>query len=756
MAFDDDFIDIIDDDEAVDNQSDNDGPVEAWNILVVDDDEGVHSVTQLALKNVHILGRPLKLFHCYSVNETKQLLSKRTDFAVILLDVVMETEDAGLQMVGFIRENMAMDECRIILRTGQPGYAPELTIFNDYDINDYRTKSELTRTRLITSITAAVRSYRQIYTISENRRGLELIIKATSHLMDITAIRSFSEGVLTQLASLLDFPKNGVVCVQKGLPDDHNPNGLYITGAAGRLADLISHPLSDIQSSTVKSEIEKAVEIKQHIYAEHYCVIYLHSKDNEGAVYIDTMKQPSEDDQRLLEVFAANMSACFNNVRLLEKLNYDAYNDPLTQLPNKARFVHELDQYTESSKEGVVALVDINHFSDLNEGLGITTADEFLCEVAKRLTAQLHPSCFIARIRGDIFGVIGPAELITHDKLSRMMEVPFQIQTMNIPVKINTGLYRITKEASRGSTILKNADVALTSSKKTSTEKYAYYSESQEAVIRNRMHIIQQLNEDFYAGKLEVWYQPQIDLENKSVWGLEALLRWPDGEGGFVHPPSTFIPLAEYSGLIVEIGEWVLKKACADFKQLRSLDNAPGHVSVNVSIPQFRDVDFLDKVENVLNEYEMNADELILEVTESLTMDDPESVVCLLQALKKIGVKSSLDDFGTGYSSLSYLKNLPIDCLKIDKAFISEIELGEGGFHGGDFASTIHMLGEMLDLTVVAEGVETIEQLQFLKNIGCNIIQGYYYAKPMSQSDLIPWLEDRDGDTSLTKYDRVI
>jgi PleD family two-component response regulator len=428
MDFDDELINIIEDDEP-DHQIESSCHVEPWNLLVVDDDEGVHTVTQLALKNITIFDRPLELFHCYSVNETKELLRKRNDFAVILLDVVMETDDAGLQMVGFIRKEMCMDECRIILRTGQPGYAPELTIFNDYDINDYRTKSELTRTRLITSITAAIRSYRQIHTISENRRGLELIIRATSHLMDTKAISSFSQGVLTQLASLLDFPKNGVVCVQKGFPNTANPNGLFISGAAGPLANLITHPLTDMENPEITAAIEKAVESKQHIYGEGFCVIYLQSNTNEGAVYINTIKHPSEDDQRLLEVFAANMSACFDNVHLVERLNYDAYNDPLTQLPNKARFALEVEKYTRgTSKEGVVALIDINHFSDLNEGLGIETADTFLVEFAKRLINELQSECFVARIRGDIFGILGPSEDVNPVRLSGVMEAPFELQ----------------------------------------------------------------------------------------------------------------------------------------------------------------------------------------------------------------------------------------------------------------------------------------------------------------------------------------
>lgn len=740
MEVDDDIISIIEDDEV---ENSKDLYSETWNILVVDDDEGVHSATKIALNDLSIFEKPLQLFHCYSVSETTALLKERKDFAVILLDVVMETEDAGLQMVSLIREKFGMDECRIILRTGQPGYAPELTIFNEYDINDYRTKSELNRTRLITSITAAIRSYRQIHTISENRRGLELIIEATSHLMDKKALQSFSQGVLTQLSSLLDLPRNGIVCVQKANLGLDKGSQLFISGAAGNLSNLITHPLSDMDDKSITSAIEEAIEVQTNIYRANYCVIYLQSSDGEGAVYMSTVKKPSEDDQRLLEVFAANMTACFNNVNLLEKLKYDAYFDQLTNLPNKARFILELEGITKSTPDSnVAALIDISHFSDINEGLGTDSGDEFLTLVAKRLEKTMSPHCFVARIRGDIFGVVGNEQYVNPANITEHMSSPFVMGAMNLSVRAHTAFYRMTSMNEAGATILNKIEVALSSAKKHPSQGFEYYSEDQETLSRDRMRIIQHLHSDFGQENLEVWYQPQVDIETGSVWGLEALLRWPDGKGGMVHSPDTFIPLAEYSGLIVDIGEWVLQKACSDFSKLRQFDNYPGHISVNISIPQFRDRELISKVEKAMSFHELGANELVLEITESLAMDDPESVVSLLKELQDMGVKSSLDDFGTGYSSLSYLKTLPINFLKIDKVFIREIHKNQELFEGGDFASTIKMLGDKLNLQVVAEGVETEEQKKFMQTIGCNLIQGFYYAKPMPFNELTEWLTD--------------
>lgn len=744
MNLDDDFIEIIDDDYEIQEHT----SIEPWNILVVDDDESVHSATRIALANLTILDRPLKLFHYDNSEDTKRLLKERKDFAVILLDVVMESEDSGLKMVTFVREYMKMSECRIILRTGQPGYAPELTIFNQYDINDYRTKSELNRTRLITSITSAIRSYRQIHTISENRRGLELIIEATAYLMDNKALRSFSRGILTQLSSFLNLPSNGIVCVQKGHFHNRDDDELYISGAAGNLSDFISHPLKDMNDQAIVSSIEKALLTKTHIFGTSFCTLYLHSENGEGAVYIKTAKPPSEDDQRLLEVFASNMTACFNTVHLLEQLKHDAYNDSLTLLPNKSRFILEIDKRKAQNPKGqVVALIDISHFADVNEGLGIDNADKLLIRVAHRLKTYTYPHSFVARIRGDVFGLIGDEEAINPDRLIELISKPFSLKAMNLSIQIHCGLYKLLQDNDCGETVLKNADIALNTAKKTGAKGYKFYCKSQEELTKNKLSMVQHLHDDFSQEKLELWYQPQINLTTNEIWGIEALLRWPDGQGGFVAPPSSFIPLAEYSGLIIEIGEWVLQQACKDFKVLQHSGVAPKHVSVNVSVPQFRDPDFFIKVQNALYENHFENNELIIEITESLTIDDPDSAKDLLRKLQNLGIQISLDDFGTGYSSLSYLNKLPIDFLKIDKSFIDEIHWNKNGFVGGDFASIIKLLSDKLDLTVVAEGVETEEQIHFMSAIDCHLIQGYYFAKPMSLHTLKEWVIQKASNT---------
>jgi EAL domain-containing protein (putative c-di-GMP-specific phosphodiesterase class I) len=255
---------------------------------------------------------------------------------------------------------------------------------------------------------------------------------------------------------------------------------------------------------------------------------------------------------------------------------------------------------------------------------------------------------------------------------------------------------------------------------------------------RWRVEVTRRLRLDFQLGKLQVWYQPQVALATGEVVGVEALVRWP-GESGFVQPPDVFIPLAEYSGLIVHIGAWVLEQACVQRAQLAAAGFASLRMAVNVSMPQFRKADFVEQVAGTLARYQMPASLLELEITESIAMDEPKVVLQGLQALKRLGVQIAIDDFGTGYSSLGHLQSLPIDCLKVDRSFVKEIRDGQGGV----FAETIVGLSNKLGVKSVAEGVETLEQAGFLRGLGCAVAQGYLYAPPMPAEPLRAWLHQQ-------------
>ncbi|TJZ78846.1 putative bifunctional diguanylate cyclase/phosphodiesterase [Chitiniphilus eburneus] len=711
-----------------------------WPVLVIDDDDEVHAATRFALADQPILGRNLELVHAHSAAEARAILATRRDFAVILLDVVMETDDAGLALVGHIRETLGMWECRIILRTGQPGYAPELTVFNNYDINDYRTKAELTRTRLITAITAALRSFDQIRTIAENRRGLELIVKAVADLMEQHALTQFAEGVLTQMTALLKLPLDGIVCAQRGSPFDEDRDRLYIVGAAGKLAPLIAAPLDELDDYRVRQSIEQTIESGQHQFGLDHTTLYLRGAEQEGAVYLDTGCPLSEADRQLVEVFTANISACFSNLNFMEKLNFAAYHDSLTHLSNRSNFIVQLEHALRDPTPGQVAvLIDIDHFADINDGLGHDIGNELLVAVATRLEEALYGDCRLARIGADVFGVLGKESLLGPDTLTRLFSTPFEVGEHLLPVNVKLGYCRLEDGGGSGFNLLKRANIALNGAKKHLSADFDYFSCDMEEHTRWRLDLIRQLKHDFHAEKLAVWYQPQVAIHTGEVVGVEALLRWPSSDSGFVQPPSVFVPLAEYSGLIVEIGEWVLREACTAYHTLSSLQESSLRIAVNVSMPQFRTGNLTERVAMLLGSSRVPPSALELEITESIAMDEPKTVIAALEGLRALGISVAIDDFGTGYSSLAQLRALPIDRLKIDRAFVDEIRDGRGGL----FAETIVTLGKKLGLRLIAEGVETPEQAGFLRALGCGEAQGFFYARPMPLEELSHWLAAR-------------
>ena len=708
-----------------------------WRVLVIDDDHEVHEATRFALRDARILGRPLALAHVGSAAEARAYLPGQPDIAVILLDVVMETEDAGLALIDFIRRDCGLEETRIILRTGQPGYAPELGIVDRYDINDYRTKGELTRTRLITALSAAIRSYDQIRTIAENRRGLALIVEAAPGLLKPQALGTFAEGVLVQLASLLGASIDGIVCAQRGSPFDVDDRRMYVVGAAGSLAAHVAQPLDDLPVPAVAEAINAAFEARAHVFRAHESVLYLDCGEYEAAVYIATMRALEPLDLQLLGVFGANIAGCYGNLRRFEDVTYIAFHDVLTALGNRTGFLRDLDALAIEATPTVVALIDIHQFADLNDGLGHDVGNALLVAVGERLRQAFGRDCVLARVGADVFGIAGPEGRVGADALHAVFEAPFECLGHRLPAQATIGLCMLMPGGEGGLRALKRATIALNRAKKSLSAFHAYFLPEMEDATRERLALVHRLREDLARGALEVWFQPQVAFDSREVRGIEALVRWPDGHGGMVQPPDVFIPLAEYAGLVGEIGRFVLERACAAMARLQGHRQAPARVAVNVAMPQFREAGFVAEVQATLRAHGLAPGALEVEITESIAMDEPKRVADVLAQLRALGVRVAIDDFGTGYSSLAQLRDMPIDVLKLDRGFISEITAGRGGL----FAETIVGLGHRLGLETVAEGVETPEQAAFLRALDCRTAQGFLFAKPMPLPALEAWLE---------------
>lgn len=712
---------------------------DVWRVMIIDDDTDVHSATKFALSNLEMQQRPLEFVHAYSAAEARELLAQEDDIAVILLDVVMEQEDSGLQLVRHIREVLKLSEVRIILRTGQPGYAPEIDAIRDFDINDYKTKSELTRIKLYTAVTAAIRSYEQIRAINANRRGLDRIVHASAELMALRGLDNFARGVIAQVSKLLDQNANGLLCVQERTDD--RDNELFVIAAAGAYTGLMSATACNIGNSRLTDALRLALIQRCNIYGADYAALYFGGDVNHNfAAFIDTDEPLNEIDQRLLEVFCRNIAVGLNNVLLVSSLHNFAFYDPLTKLPNRTKLKELLDETLngQGRTDATLALVDIDHFSETNDALGHQFGDLLLLGVATRLQSELGNQSTIARVGGDTFGVLGHASLVTPAVLLALFDEPFSIDGQEVQLSATVGLVRLADYEGAGQDALKDSDIALKRAKLLQRAGHFYFSRSMGVDIRERVRMMHALRTAFEEKDLFVVYQPQIDLTTCQPVGMEALLRWRTKDGAFI-PPDRFIPIAEYSGLIIEIGGRVMREACRELVRLQSLGFNELTMSINVSQVQFRHPRFLEMLRSVLEETKAPPSRIELEITESIAMEEPDVLIQLLGQIKQTGVSIAIDDFGTGFSSLSYLQQLQVDKLKIDRSFVTEITTSS---RGSSIAEMVIQLGRNLGLSVIAEGVEDERQSNILTSLGCPMAQGYLYAQPMTTEQLTDWLKD--------------
>jgi diguanylate cyclase (GGDEF)-like protein len=737
---DDDLLEFVDGPEgAAESLS---GPATVpWQVLIVDDDADVHKATELAMQGLLIEGRPLSFLHASSAAQAHELMRREHDLAVVLLDVVMESEDAGLQLVRQIREDLNQHAVRIVLRTGQPGYAPEIETVQAYDINDYKTKSELTRTRLYTVLTAAIRSYKQICALESNRQGLELIVEASTELSRLRGLHRFAEGVVTQICALLGILPEGLVCAQAGSDGPGDLCEMRIIAAAGQYSGLINTPLPSVQVAHVREQLTRCLQARQHLFDEPggTCLFFGLANGRAMAALVETGRALNSMELQLLRAFCSNISVGFENVVLYGQLLDQAHQDPLLRLPNRVRFIELLDQNLKEPGGITLALIDLDDFADVNDAFGHAFGDQVLQAVAQRLGEYLGFNTSMARVAADAFGLIGPEELVNSERIRSAFLDPFEVAGERLQISATTGLVRLTDSAARGSELLLDAQIALKRAKQQHRGAAQYFSPEMGTDARERFKLLKGLRAGFEENRLFVVYQPQVDLGSKRALGAEALLRWRTADGAFV-PPDQFIPLAEQSGLIISIGEFVLRTACHQLRRMEDRGYRDFRMCVNISLAQFRHPGFIASLERALQDTGINPCNLELEITESMAMEDSTLVRQLLSEIKRSGATVAIDDFGTGFSSLSQLRQLEVGRLKIDRAFVREAQHSSAGL---TIAHMVINLGRGLGLTVIAEGVETEEQRQQLLALGCHEGQGWLFAKPMPAEQLEQWMGEQ-------------
>ncbi|MFO0752068.1 MAG: EAL domain-containing protein [Thermodesulfovibrionales bacterium] len=453
-------------------------------------------------------------------------------------------------------------------------------------------------------------------------------------------------------------------------------------------------------------------------------------------LWVRTVGNPIRDNGRAVRI-SGNIMDITEQKRMEEEIRHLAHHDSLTGLPNRLLFMDilrkELAHAHRSRKKLAVFFLDLDRFKYINDTLGHDVGDRLLKKVASRLRASVRESDTVSRTGGDEFNILltdlthaGDIVTVARNILHAFL-VPCWINGHELHVAISMGISIYPDDAQDSETLLKNADIALYHTKGHGGNNYQFYDASMNIHTLERVRLEHHLRQSLTREELMVYYQPQFSTDTRRVVCAEALVRWEHPELGILDP-IRFIPLAEETGFIISIDEWVLREACAQFRQWQQEGYPDLCVTVNLSAKQFKKSDLAEKIAQILKETGLAPRHLNLEITESIAMEDLEHTIPLLRRLVGMGIGISIDDFGTGYSSLSYLKRLPVNKLKIDQSFVRDIATDPDD---RSIIKAITALAQSMRLGVIAEGVETEEQLEFLRAAGCREAQGYLFSRPL-------------------------
>jgi diguanylate cyclase (GGDEF)-like protein len=450
------------------------------------------------------------------------------------------------------------------------------------------------------------------------------------------------------------------------------------------------------------------------------------------------------DDLHLFDTYAAQTSVAVQNTRLGHRLRQQAFHDPITDLANRALFMdrleHALTRRERSDESLAVMFLDLDDFKEINDSLGHMAGDQLLETVAARLKEELRASDTPARFGGDEFGILveetaDPEDIIrVAERVMSIFHRRFAIAGREVTISASMGVAVTAARDVTAEELVGRADVAMYRAKVKGKDTFEIFEPGMQDVVARRLEVRTGLESAIDRHELVVLYQPIVDIATSTPVGVEALVRWKHPQWGMV-VPSEFIGIAEETGMIRELGLHVLEEACRQWQawQVELIDEPSFTISVNVSPRQLRDPDFVSSVRRIHSKAGVPASELTLEITESFMVEDPESARARLHELKSLGVRISMDDFGTGYSSLASLQDLPLDILKIDKAFVDHVAEDP---RRTAFAQAIIRMGKTLGLALIAEGVETAEQSDRLLSLGCRFAQGFYFSRPVPAEEI--------------------
>ncbi len=706
-----------------------DCPAQAPTILLVDDDIEFQQSLKLALGHFEFQTNPVRILCVNSATAAATVLAANPNIAVVILDIVMETDDAGLRLVRSVREVLGNAEVRIVLVTGQPGMAPMRKSLSQLDISDYWLKTDLTFERLHGVLTSNLRTWEQIRALSQARKGLQTIVEASNCLTRARNLTDFSQRMILELSRLLGLDPEGLVCVQEdGI--GHDPHSARVVAAAGQLAHTVNHQLGALEQSSIRDALLQALTQQANIETGTNQVLFFRGADHgpHAATYIATQRPLDATERKLLHVFASNINSGLINVSLTSRLDRIAYEDSLLCMPNANALLRALTSILEADapRDRSILFIELDQHSASCLSLGIEQGDLMLQKMAKRLRTVFPPPTLVARLHGDTFAILGQSSLLQQDHIDELESLDPEDPTHPPFISVRAASLDLDNYAGSARGAMEIGALLLRRAQSQSSMEILPYQPELEQETNQRFTRSRDLYRALHGNEISIELQPQVDLSSGRIIGAEALARWTRHDGTRV-PPGEFIPMAEANGLIVPIGRQVLHLACQALERLRT-EGFPGiSIAVNVSTLQLGQRNFMQEFIETAEHYRIAPELLEVEITESAAMGDYETKGQLLRGLRDAGFPIAIDDFGTGYSSLAYLRSMPATTLKIDRYFVSEIGTGSDQHM---IADMIISLGRRLNMQVLAEGVETETQANWLQEHFCMQAQGYYFARP--------------------------
>jgi len=577
-------------------------------------------------------------------------------------------------------------------------------------------------------------------------RTAELSLANAALQADI-AVRAKSEADLKLAASVFDNTMDGIVITDTSARIlSVNPAFTAITGYSA--AEAVGQRPSLLRSDHHKEAFYR--ELWAALLRDGRWEGEIWNRRKNGAAYLEWLSigmVPGSDGAPVRYV------GVFNDITELRKkdehIRHLAFHDPLTGLPNRALLLDRLEHgiaFAQRQNESLgVMFIDLDRFKHINDSLGHDVGDGLLREVAKRLSSSLRKSDTVARMGGDEFVILleHVDEPETYASLAKTLIAdlcaPMTLGSHTLQIGASVGISCFPEDGSDVVTLMKHADAAMYAAKSAGRGTYRFFQAAMTEKAVQRLQLEMELRNAVANGELELFYQPRVALAGEAPCGVEALVRWRHPVRGLV-PPDDFIPLAEETGIIHELGNWVLEETCRQSRAWQQQGLAPIRIAVNISAKQLQEIDLVERIASLTRKYEISPADLEVELTESVIMANPEEISDVFTCLRRLGVTVAVDDFGTGYSSLAYLRRLPIDVLKIDRSFVMNADSDEGD---AQIVKTIMALAQALRLDVVAEGVETRGQAEFLKACGCATAQGFLYSRPQPAPVFEAWWSER-------------